>query len=241
MFVQHVLLPGGEEIVLHPRFEPRWAENVESSSTWMATHDDAQNEQTGIFRVWSTSLRSIEEGLAYPETINPAAAHDYPLTADARAVLMAFDPLTDALTVNCQPKGMPAIMENPFPIEFVEVEGDIELHLEEYDTLRTIRMGDTDGNNEHTPSLVGYSVGRWEGSTLVVETDAMNYGHFDSVGIPLSDSAIVTERYIPSDDGKRLGFEMTVVDSATFTEPVTLTKTWLGLPGAKVQPYECSE
>jgi hypothetical protein len=46
---------------------------------------------------------------------------------------------------------------------------------------------------------------------------------------------------MPSDDGKRLDFEMTVVDPATFTEPVTLTKTWLGLPGAKVQPYECSE
>ena len=239
MFVQHVLLPSGEEIVLHPRFEPRWAENVESSSTWMATHDDAQDEQTGIFRVWSTSLRNVEEGLAYPETLNPAAAHEYPLTAEARTVLEAFDPLTDALTIDCHPKGMPAIMENPFPIEFVEVEGGIELHLEEYDTLRTIHMGVTDA--EHTPSLVGYSVGRWDGSTLVVETDAMNYGHFDSVGIPLSAAAQVTERYIPSDDGKRLDFEMTVVDSATFTEPVTLTKSWLGLPGAKVQPYECSE
>jgi len=241
MFVQHVLLPSGEEIVMSPRSGPRWAENVESSSTWLATHDDAQSEQTGIFRVWSTSLRNIEEGLAYPETINPAAAHDYPLTADARAVLTAFNPLTDALTVNCQPKGMPAIMENPFPIEFIEVEGAIEIHMEEYDTRRTVHMGVADGDMEHTPSLVGYSVGYWEGNTLVVETDAMNYGHFDSVGIPLSDSARVTERYIPSDDGKRLDFEMTVVDSATFTEPVTLTKTWLGLPGAKVQPYECSE
>ena len=241
MFVQHVLLASGEEIVMSPRSEPRWAEDTESSSTWLATHDDARNEQTGIFRVWSTSLRNIEEGLAYPETINPAAAHDYPLTADARAVLTAFNPLTDALTVNCQPKGMPAIMENPFPIEFIEVEGAIEIHMEEYDTRRTVHMGDANGVTEHTPSLVGYSVGRWEGNTLVVVTDAMSYGHFDSVGIPLSDSAKVTERYIPSDDGKRLDFEMTVVDSATFTEPVTLTKTWLGLPGAKVQPYECSE
>jgi len=241
MFVQHVLLPSGEEIVLHPRFEPRWTDTVESTSTWMATHDDAQNEHTGIFRVWSTSLRNVEEGLAYPETLNPAAAHEYPLTPDARTILEAFDPLTDALTIDCQPKGMPAIMENPFPIEFVEADGKIELHLEEYDTLRTIHMGDTDGDMEHTPSLVGYSVGHWDGKTLVVQTDAMNYGHFDSVGIPLSASARVTERYIPSDDGKRLGFEMTVVDLATFTEPVTLTKTWLGLPGAKVEPYECSD
>jgi hypothetical protein len=207
----------------------------------MATHDDAKNEQTGIFRVWSTSFSDIGEALAFPELINPALAHDYPLTPDARAVLEAFDPLTDALTVNCQPKGMPAIMENPFPIEFVEVGGDIEIRLEEYDTRRIIHMTVDDAGTEHRPSLVGYSIGRWEGSTLVVETDAMNYGHFDSVGIPLSHAAMVAERYEPSDDGKRLEFEMTVVDPATFTEPVVLTKTWLGLPDAKVQPYECDE
>ena len=241
MFVQHVLLPGGEELVLSPRSGPRWAENVASTSTWQATYDDAQNEETGIFRVWSTSLKNVDEGLAYPETLNPAAAHDYPLTADARTVLEAFDPLTDALTVNCQPKGMPALMENPFPIQFIEAGSDMELHLEEYDTRRRIHMNVDDADTERTPSLVGYSVGRWEGSTLVVETDSMNYGHFDSVGIPMSGAAKVTERYVPSDDGKRLDFEMTVVDLATFTEPVTLTKTWLGLPGAKVQPYDCSE
>ena len=38
-----------------------------------------------------------------------------------------------------------------------------------------------------------------------------------------------------------VGAEMTVVDPATFTEPVVLTKTWLGLPDAKVQPYDCNE
>jgi len=241
MFVQHVLLPSGEELVLHPRYSPRWAERVNSESTWLATSDDAQDEQSGIFRVWSTSLNVSGDGLAFPELINPALAHDYPLTDEARAVLEAFDPLNDALTVNCTPKGMPAIMENPFPIEFVEAEGNIELRLEEYDSLRTIHMGDNDVDAGRTSSLLGHSVGRWEGSTLVVETDAMGYGHFDSVGIPMSAAARATERFTPSDDGKRLGFEMTIVDSSTFTELVVLTKTWLGLPGAKVQPYECTE
>ena len=241
MFVQHVLFSSGEELVLSPLSGPRWAESVDATSTWMATHDDAQNEQTGIFRVWSTSFNDVGEAFAFPELINPAAAYDYPLTDEARAVLMAFDPLTDALTINCQPKGMPALMENPFPIEFVDAGGNIEIHLEEYDSLRTIHMVADDADTEHAPSLLGYSVGRWDGSVLVVETDTMNYGHFDSVGIPLSDAARVTERFMPSDDGKRLGFEMTVVDSSTFTEPVVLTKTWLGLPGAKVQLYECSE
>ena len=241
MFVQHVLMPSGEELVLSPRSGARWAERINSGSTWMATHDDAQSEQTGIFRVWSTSFSDFGEALAFPELINPALAHDYPLTDDARVVLEAFNPLTDALTIDCQPKGMPAIMENPFPIEFVEVGGNIEIHLEEYDTLRTIHMSVDGADTKHTASLLGHSVGRWDGSALVVETDAMNYGHFDSVGIPLSGAAMVTERFMPSKDGKRLDFEMTVVDPATFTERVVLTKTWLGLPGAKVQPYECDE
>jgi hypothetical protein len=214
MFVQHVLFSNGEELVLSPRLEPRWAEKVNDPATWMATIDDAQNEQTGIFRVWSTSFSDISNALAFPELINPALAHDYPLTDEARVVLEAFDPLTDALTVNCTPKGMPALMENPFPIEFVEVAGNIELRLEEYDSLRTIYMGAETARADRAPSLLGYSVGRWEGSTLVVETDAMGYGHFDSVGIPMSAAARATERFTPSDDGKRLAFEMTVVDPA---------------------------
>ena len=47
----------------------------------------------------------------------------YPLTPAARAQLAEFDRSTDNPTANCVPKGMPTIMEAPYPIEFVRQDG----------------------------------------------------------------------------------------------------------------------
>jgi len=241
MFVQHLLLPSGKEIVFDPFSQPRWAENVGTTAKWLATTDDAQDERTGVFRVWSTSFEDLSVAFPFPETMNPSLIHNYPLTAEAKASVAAFDPVTDIPTLDCAPKGMPVIMEQPYPMEIAEDGSDIQIRLEEYDTLRTIHMGAEDAGTDRTSSRLGYSTGRWDGTTLVVETSAVNYGHFDTVGIPLSNAATITERFIPSEDGKSLDFKMTVVDPATFTKPVELSKRWLALPGASVQPYECDQ
>ena len=51
---------------------------------------------------------------------------------------------------------------------------------------------------------------------------------------------IVTQRpFILSEDGKSIRYKLIVTDPTTFTAPVELTKRWLALPGAKVEPYEC--
>ena len=239
MFVQHLLLPSGKEIVFDPFSQPRWGENVGTNAKWLATTDDAQDERTGVFRVWSTSFEDMSVAFPFPEAFDLALINSYPLTAEAKATVAAFDPATDIPTLNCAPKGMPVIMEQPYPMEIAEDGSDIQIRLEEYDTLRTIHMGEEDTGMDRPLSRLGYSTGRWEGSVLIVETSAINYGHFDTVGIPLSSAATITERFIPSEDGKSLDFKMTVTDPATFTEPVELSKRWLALPGASVEPYEC--
>jgi hypothetical protein len=134
---------------------------------------------------------------------------------------------------------MPVAMEQPYPMEISEVDGNVQINLEEYDIVRTVYMSDAD--TDPAPSSLGYSTGRWDGSTLVVDTHSVNYGHFDTVGVPLSTAATMTERFIPSDDGKTLSFELTVTDPSTFTEPVHLSKMWLAIPGAEVRPYDCDE
>jgi hypothetical protein len=88
-------------------------------------------------------------------------------------------------------------------------------------------------------SSLGYSVGRLEGSTLVVTTTGASWGHFDSVGIPLSQDAVLEERFTPSPDGARLDYVLTVTDAATFTAPVELTKTWIWRPEVTRGAYEC--
>ena len=238
MFVLNALLPSGQEIVFDPWGEARWGESIGTTEVWQATQDNALAEQTGIFRIWSTTL-SDPATFPFPEIFDLTLVNNYPLTEGAKEALAAFNPVTDIPTLNCAPKGMPTIMEQPYPMEIVGQGGDIHLRLEEYDTLRTIHMGETAAGADQPFSRLGYSVGHWEGATLVVTTTNLNWPHFDTVGIPLSDEVEIVERFIPSEDGRRLDFRMTVTDPVTFTEPVELTKYWLALPGIQVQPYEC--
>ena len=53
--------------------------------------------------------------------------------------------------------------------------------------------------------------------------------------------AAIEERFALNDDGSRLDYTMTVADSATFTAPVTLRKTWEWRPGEQVKPYQCRQ
>jgi hypothetical protein len=239
MFVLNALLPSGQEIVFDPFGAPRWAENMGTTRVWQATEGEAQTDQNGIFRVWITSV-THPDAWPFPEMFNLSLIESYPLTEQARASVAAFDPLTDLPTLNCMPKGMPTIMEQPYPMEIV-AEGDtILIRLEEYDTLRTIHMNENAAPAGHPASDLGYSTGRWEGRTLVVRTSHVSWPFFDSVGIPLSEAVEIEERFAPSDDGSELRLRMTVTDPATFTEPVQIGKTWLAISGIEVEPYDCT-
>jgi hypothetical protein len=63
--------------------------------------------------------------------------------------------------------------------------------------------------------------------------------HFDTVGLPQSEAVRIVEVFTPSADGARLDYELTVTDPATFTEPVTLGKYWVWVPGVEVGVYDC--
>ena len=101
-------------------------------------------------------------------------------------------------------------------------------------------MGTDVPTKERLPSPLGNSTGRWDGSTLVVTTTGVNWPHFDTVGIPLSEAVEIAERFTPSEDGSRLDYRMTVTDPATFSESVELEKYWLWIPDIEVGRYECT-
>jgi len=232
MFVNNMLLPSGEEFVFKFERAPAdliWSDRMwGTTENWFAAGGDESAAERGIFRVWSTTLAGRSP------FIDLAA---YPLTAAAIAVRDAYDPLTDDPLLNCGAKGMPAIMSNPYPMEFRDRGDTIELRLEEYDTLRTIYMNPAT-SPAPTPSIYGHSVGRWEGEALVVATSDINWGHFTG-GVPLSEQATVVERFTPTENSSRLEYEATVTDPSTFLEPIVMTRFWVWLPNARVEPYNC--
>ena len=236
IYLENLLLANGEEVIVEPRGEPRWSNDV-GGLGGPAGDGDPSAPELGIFRVWSTPP---DQGLLLPEDVDPNFDFSrYPLTEAARASVEAFDPVADSPILNCVSKGMPTAMEQPYPMEFLRRGNDIILHLEEYDILRMIHMDPNVTDEDQPATKLGFSTGRWEDNTLVVRTTKSSWPWFDVVGIPHSEDSEMIELFTLSEDGSRLDYSLTVTDPANFTEPVTVTKFWVWYPEMTVEPFQC--
>jgi hypothetical protein len=190
---------------------------------------EATAKADGIFRVWSTIM---SDPAAFP-----MFKGGYPLTAAGRAGLAQWNPRDNSL-LKCGTKGTPLIMISPLPMDFTRAGDTIVMRLEEYDTVRTIHMNpNAAAPAEHT--LYGFSRGRFEGNTLVVETDHIKAGYFDHEGTPMSDQIKVVERFTPNADYTRLDYRLTTTDPVNFERPFDLTRYFVWKPENTVHPYEC--
>lgn len=237
LYVRNVLTRSGEEVLLAPNIETRWSDRVvQMAASRRLGVGSTSSPELGIFRIWSTPDNIP---VLIPRGFGRDPANRANLTEAARRAADAFVWAVDNPLSNCAPKGMPTIMEAPYPFEFRRDGPNIVWHNEEYDTVRTIHM--TDDAAPTGDSLLGFSMGSWESEqTLIVRTTRMSWGHFDAQGIPLSRDAEVVERFTLSSQGDRLDYRMRVVDPATFHEPVTLEKHWVWYPDAVVGRYACA-
>jgi hypothetical protein len=246
MYVRHVLLPDGRELLMDTGLQPRWSERTVGADSVLAVREgDPSRPELGIFRVWSFVRNGPR---LFREVVDPTFdIQSYPMTDAARSSLAEFDFATQNPTANCTPKGMPTIMEQPYPIEFAQLDdGVILLRIEEYDLERTIYpgrdTGDVESGNGAPPrSPLGFSTGVWDGRALVVTTTRVSWPYFSQMGIPQSPAAEIVERFAPTADGSRLDYSLTVTDPATFTAPVTVSTYWIYVPGVELLPYRCAE
>ncbi|MGI9259689.1 MAG: DUF6152 family protein [Gammaproteobacteria bacterium] len=240
MEASNLLLPDGREVLIMRDSVPRWSDQTlgwAPADPGNARVEAAVSRADGIYRVWSrdedASFR-VREGSSF----RLVGLTELPLTQSAREYQENFDPIADNPIPGCTPKGMPYIMGQPYPIEFVDEGNRILLRIEEYDLTRVIHM--TENSALEPESSLGYSRGHWEGDSLVVLTSAILDPHYQA-GIPLSDSVEVEERFDLSDDGTRLDHRLTVTDPGTFTAPVTRERYWTWIPGIQIMPYECTD
>lgn len=230
LYVTNVLLPSGTEIRTRGDTYPRWStEHIGFERPVIEELRASADEAQGIFRVWMA-----EESRGF--------GADLPLTSAARNARAAWDP-ADNLTMQCVAGGMPGVMTRtpaPHPVDFTEHEGSIVVRMEVFDIVRTVHM-DPDADAAEQPATpLGYSVGRWEGSTLVVSTTRVSWPYFNSIGsIPQSDAVEITERFTLSEDENQLEYVLTVADPATFTETVSARWVLGWRPDLVVEPFEC--
>ena len=231
IYLTNVLLPDGREVLFSQSAEPRWNhEAMGRTGPRFVSEGDASAPEFGLFRAWSPTLG--------PRIFSDISFDNPVLTEQARLAAEAYDPLIDNLaTGECTPKSMPGIVGNPYPRDFVDQGETILLRFEEYDTVRTIHMGDVAPG---MASILGHSVGEWADGTLVVTTTNFSVGTF-RLGIQLSEELKVLERFTPGADGSRLNYQLTFTDPAAFVEPIELESYWIYIPGLTVEPYQCLE
>jgi hypothetical protein len=126
----------------------------------------------------------------------------------------------------CDPQGFPRAMslENPEPMEFIQIRGRILQFMEWNRNWRTIWIDGRDLPKDLDPRWYGYSVGKWEGDTLVVRTAGLDDRTWlDPYGDPHSDALRVEERYRRMNH-ETMEFTMKVDDPNAYTRPWMLVK-----------------
>jgi len=168
------------------------------------------------------------------------------LTQPAQAKYDAFlkkqkeEGVDQSAQVHCIPPGMPGIMRQPYPIEFLFSPGRVTIFAETYSQARRIY---TDGRElPDDPDLLfnGTSVGHWEGDTLMVDTVGFSPLVNIAAGISHSEEMRIHEK-IWLDKPDVLRIETTITDPEVLAEPLVQQLAFKRQPDWEIREYVCAE
>jgi hypothetical protein len=160
--------------------------------------------------------------------------------AEARRKELQAKTGTDSQAANCLPPGMPGIMGQPYPMEFLLTPGKVTIVIEAYQQVRHIY---TDGRplpDDPDPKFHGTSIGRWEGDTLVVET--VGFSPLTEIArfVPFGANARIVERFRLTDPDT-MSIETTITDPEALAAPYVSTRSLRRHRNWTTAEYICEE
>jgi hypothetical protein len=164
-----------------------------------------------------------------------------PWAAELRARRLAAHS-KDHPDAQCLPLNPVQLHTHPQPRKIIQRPGLVLILYEANDGIRQIF---TDGRplpgNDADPWWYGYSIGKWEGDTLVVQTAGFReLGWIDEEGTPITSAGRLTERFRRLNYGM-LEIEITVDDPKTFTRPWTFKLNQRLMPDTELIEFVCLE
>jgi hypothetical protein len=150
---------------------------------------------------------------------------------------------TEEPDANCLPQGVPKILVAPAPWRVIQ-NGDYVVFVHEaFNLWRQVFLDgrELNVNDDTTPTWMGYSVGKWDGDTLVVETRGFNGKVWlDQLGKPSTEALHVTERFRRKDFG-HMDIQITIDDPKAYTKSWTVTVSARLLPNSELMEFICLE
>jgi hypothetical protein len=140
---------------------------------------------------------------------------------------------------NCVPPGLPGIMTQPYPIEFLFQPDKVVMLMESYMLFRIVYMDGRPHPEDPDLTFHGHSIGKWEGDTLVIDSVGFAEQNRLGPGIGHSDKLRITER-IRRVDADWLEIETTLDDPEVFAEPYKSTTSYRHLDD-DLREYVCLE
>ncbi len=147
----------------------------------------------------------------------------------------------DSPQTHCKPTGPPMLTAVPLPYKVIQTPKLVLILYEENTMFRQVFLDGRKPVPDAEPRWMGYSTGRWEGDTLVVDTTGFNdQTWLDAMGHPHSENLHLTERFRRRDAG-HLDIETTIDDPKSYTKPITYTQKTTIQPDQDLLEYVCAE
>ena len=185
--------------------------------------------------VWTLGIGIGGRPPAQPK-LTPAAQ----ARLDAFRAKQAAEGVSQEKQIKCIPPGMPAIMRQPYPLEFLFTPGRVTIFAETYSQARRIY---TDGRplpDDPDAFFNGYSVGRWDGDALLVDTVGFSPLNDIAPGIRHSGQMRIHER-IWLESPMALRIDTTITDPEVLAEPLVIQTTYRKEPTWEIREYVCEE
>ncbi len=228
----------------------------QNQSTTAPRTSDGKPDFTGIWQAMNSANWDLQAhearrgpvialGAAFSIPASPGVVEGneipYLPAAAAKKKENAENWLTRDPEIKCFMPGVPRMTYMPYPFQIIQGKDTILMASEFASASRTVRMNTRE--KSPTDTWMGWSVGRWEGNTLVIDvTDQIDQTWFDRAGNFHSEALHVAERYTPI-DRNTISYEATMEDPKVFTRP------WkISMPlyrhvekNAQLMEYKCVE
>jgi len=200
--------------------------------------DDPANDERPIMDVYAEAATFQRDEYMHPNL------------TEAGAATLGLDPADDPGFLYCEPWGFAREIFAPHQLSLEQHDDRVEMLYGEWTIRRTIWLDGREPAADLAPSSMGFSLGHYEGDTLVVETTHIGAnlapwdGGFFTTNVfdgRHSDSLRAVERYTRSADGQRLILDVTLEDPWALREPIAMKKVWHWAPEQEIAPYEDCE
>ena len=141
----------------------------------------------------------------------------------------------------CVLSGVPREHVVPYPFKILNTTGMIVILYEALHSYRQLYMDGRKLPKDPNPTWMGYSIARWEGDTLVVDSSGfVDNNWLDNGGHPGTESLKLTERFHRRDYG-HIDLQITIDDPKAYTKPWTVKLEFTATPDTDLIEYVCDE